>query len=162
MKTLACVLSLAALLSFPFLAAAQETEIPTDLVPRWTHGPTVAFYAVSQDAEGTYHGNMLTSGAGWEIAMSLVDSNYFPWVAIGMPHVIGSETAGDSFKYSTGLTLKIAGNIGFGALVDLVQTDNGDGSGLFTGDFSWKKNGTLVFMVSAPFTSNGAVYTVGK
>lgn len=141
-----------------FVGAAHSQN----LVPTWSHGPTVSFYSVAQDANGTYHGNMLTAGAGWEIACNLVDSYNFPWLSIGNPHIIGSETSQDSFAYATGLTLKVGGNVGFGALVDLIQTQNGDGSGLFTGDFSWKKNGMLVFMVSAPFSANSAIYTVGK
>lgn len=153
--------SLALLIAVCSLLFAGAVSAET-LVPTLSHGPTLAMYSLTQD-EGVFHGEMLTAGAGWEVSVNMVDSEFFPWISLSMPHVVGAKTATDAFAYATGLTIKFAGNLGFGALVDLVRTENGEGSGLLTGKFDAKRgNLQLVFMVSVPFSEYGGVVTAGR
>ncbi len=139
---------------------AQES---VDLVPRWTHGPSLAAYAVAQDDNGLYHGNLLTAGAGWRVGVAFVDGESFPWIQVDMPWHAGADTATDSFFAATGLVLTIAGNIGVGATYDLIETRNGIGYGLMLGNSSWKNNGTILLQLTAAWGNpNGSLFALGK
>lgn len=133
-----------------------------DFVPRWTHGPTIAMIATGEGEDGLYHTSILTEGAGWKVGLSLVDAQTFPWVTLDMPFLIGADSARDAFAAKMGLMLTFAGNIGVGATYDLINTQQGVGTGLFTG-YSDRKNLTFLFGLTASFGNpSGSFLALGK
>ena len=139
---------------------AQES---TDLIPRWTHGPSLAAYAVSQDENGLYHGNLMTAGAGWRVGVAFVDGESFPWIQVDMPWLAGADTGTDTFFAATGLVLTFAGNIGIGATYDLIETQEGVGYGLMLGNSSWKRNGMILLQLTAAWGNpQGSLFALGK
>ena len=143
------------------LAAPAWAE---SLVPTWTWGPALAFTAVRQSEDGTYHNEFLTGGAGVQINCNFVDAAQYPWLGVSMPVLLSGESSTNSFRISPGLVVTLIGNLSFGATYDLFKSVEGEGTGLMTGQSDWQGNGTLLFGVTLPWSggSNAAMYTAGR
>lgn len=135
-------------------AAVNASELPK-LTPRIMHGPLIGVTMVTRDDLGQYHAQLF-NGAGYEIGISFVDAETFSWFAIGLPQVMSADSATDSFRYSLGLSMKLMGNFGVGAIYDLIKTGEGTDSGLFTG-YSDKENLSFLFTFTLPLGGGGIV-----
>ena len=148
----------------PVLLLLATTARANELVPRWSWGPSLAVTRVSQDGSQKYHNTFLTGGAGLQVNCSFVDAGQFPWLGISMPFHFAGDSADNSFRISPGLMLTIVGNLSIGASYDLFLSEEGSGTGLMTGDSSWRKNGAMLFAVNLPWSGgpNAAMYTAGR
>jgi hypothetical protein len=161
-KTIKAIIAivLVSLLGLVVKASAQEASL--DLVPRIVHGPMVAAIAVGQDEEGLYHTSVLTEGAGWKVGINWINSQSIPVVSLEIPFLMGADSATDAFSAKAGLAVGFFGNLAVGATYDLISTNAGAGTGLFTGNNS-KRNLTFLFGLTAAWgQSNGSFFALGK
>jgi hypothetical protein len=143
-------------------AQAQEVQSSLKLVPRVVHGPMVAAIAVGQDYNGLYHTSVLTEGAGWKVGVNWVNVDYMPVISLEIPFLIGADSATDAFAAKAGLAVGFFGNLAVGATYDLISTNAGVGTGLFTGNNS-SQNLTFLFGLTAAFGNpNGSMLAVSR
>lgn len=143
-------------------AGFAQDSASLDLVPRIVHGPMVAAIAVGQDEAGLYHTSVLTEGAGWKVGVNWVNAESIPIISLEIPFLMGADSATDAFAAKAGLAIGFFGNLAVGATYDLISTQEGEGTGLFTGNNS-QKNLTFLFGVTAAWGQpNGSFLALGK
>jgi hypothetical protein len=126
-------------------ATAQNT------VPRFSHGPTYPVFEVSwNDSTGDTSTSLLDTGAGYALRFNFLRNWDERWsgLTVAVPFYVSLPEAGD-FRYRMGIQLEtLNGLIGFGGVVDMVNTMNDTGA--LVGEFS-KANVGLVFSFGLNF-----------
>lgn len=130
-------------------ATAQNT------VPRFSHGPTLPVFTVTWDDSGKAQSGMLNAGAGYALRLNFFRNwdERLSRMSLAIPFYVTLPEAGE-FRYRTGLQLEaLNGMLGFGGVVDMVNTGDGrQATGALVGDFS-KANLALVFSFGINFGS---------